>query len=353
MRSPSPTSTSRPRRRCRRSRSRTRSAMSTLPMPSAGWSMPTRSSTSPGRQARRQRGGHRLARAVRAARALSPALRAEGHDSREPDRQGGLSRRPSPMSPAPVERHEPCLPGRGQRHERAAGQLRSQGRQAHAAPLGWTQGSRHRRPADPGHEARAGRQADDGGLRGAANGLSTKGQVRFGADSSVQQVSFSQFALGRTNMSADWRRGAGGVDVALRGRSLELRRVRAMLKAREDLAKANARRRCGDGAREHALHCSSSTASCWPARQPGLPERAASSSPAIAWPRPISASARARAAPSAVTPAGAGPQRQRLCRRFRRHAEGNRLARRAGRRLSRFPRPLRRHRGRRAARRAG
>jgi len=73
-----------------------------------------------------------------------------------------------------------------------------------------------------------------------ANGLQTKGQVRFGADNSVQQVAVGELSIGGTNISADWRRGtAGSVEVDLRGRSLELSRVRAMLKAREDLAKAN------------------------------------------------------------------------------------------------------------------
>jgi hypothetical protein len=73
-----------------------------------------------------------------------------------------------------------------------------------------------------------------------ANGLKTKGQVRFGPDNYVQEVALSELAVGGTDISADWRRSAAGsVEVALRGRSLELSRVRAMLKTREDLAKAN------------------------------------------------------------------------------------------------------------------
>ncbi|MFI5030118.1 MAG: DUF3971 domain-containing protein [Reyranellales bacterium] len=73
-----------------------------------------------------------------------------------------------------------------------------------------------------------------------ANGLQTKGQVRFGADNYVQEVALGELSVGGTNISADWRRSAAGsVEVGLRGRSLELGRVRAMLKAREDLAKAN------------------------------------------------------------------------------------------------------------------
>jgi hypothetical protein len=75
-------------------------------------------------------------------------------------------------------------------------------------------------------------------FEGRASGLSAKGQVRFGADSSVQQVALSQLALGASDLSVEWRRAANGVDVALRGRSLEYARVRAMLKAREEIAKA-------------------------------------------------------------------------------------------------------------------
>jgi hypothetical protein len=73
-----------------------------------------------------------------------------------------------------------------------------------------------------------------------ANGLQTKGQVRFGADNYVQEVTVGGLSIGGTDLSADWRRSASGsVEVGLHGRSLELSRVRAMLKAREDLAKAN------------------------------------------------------------------------------------------------------------------
>ncbi len=73
-------------------------------------------------------------------------------------------------------------------------------------------------------------------FEGRANALSTKGQVRFGSDNSVQQVSLGQLSLGATDMTAEWRRGAGGVDIGVRGRSLEYARVRQMLKAREEAA---------------------------------------------------------------------------------------------------------------------
>src|SRR4029077_2503024 len=54
-----------------------------------------------------------------------------------------------------------------------------------------------------------------------------------------QQVTFSQFALGRTDVSIDWKRSPGRADVALKGRALELAKVREALKARDDFAKGN------------------------------------------------------------------------------------------------------------------
>ncbi len=71
---------------------------------------------------------------------------------------------------------------------------------------------------------------------GRANGLQGKGQVRFDGDNSVQQVSLQHFRIGRTDMAVDWRRASGGVELALRGASLELPRVRTALKARDEMA---------------------------------------------------------------------------------------------------------------------
>jgi hypothetical protein len=69
-------------------------------------------------------------------------------------------------------------------------------------------------------------------------GLTTKGQIQFGADSTVQQITFNQFSLGRTDVAIDWKRGPGRVDISLKGRALELAKVRQALKGREDFAKA-------------------------------------------------------------------------------------------------------------------
>ncbi len=66
--------------------------------------------------------------------------------------------------------------------------------------------------------------------------LQTKGQVRFGADSSVQQIALQQVKLGLTDISVDWRRHPGGIDIAVRGPSLEMQRVRDAMNARNEAA---------------------------------------------------------------------------------------------------------------------
>jgi len=109
-----------------------------------------------------------------------------------------------------------------------------------SAPVGWS-----KEPGTEGHLTLAIKLAPGAKLTTAdfdarANGLAAKGQVRFGADSSVQQVTLAELAVGATNLTGDWRRRAtDGADVTLRGRTLELSRVRKMLKAREELANAN------------------------------------------------------------------------------------------------------------------
>jgi hypothetical protein len=71
---------------------------------------------------------------------------------------------------------------------------------------------------------------------GRANGLSGKGQVRFAGDNALQQITLQQFKIGQTDVAGDWKRVPSGVEISLRGASLELPRVRAMMKARDDLA---------------------------------------------------------------------------------------------------------------------
>jgi len=74
-------------------------------------------------------------------------------------------------------------------------------------------------------------------FEGRGNGLEAKGQVRFSSDNAVQQVTLQQFKIGRTDLAIDWKRGPSGAEGSLKGKSLELQRVRDMLKAREEIAK--------------------------------------------------------------------------------------------------------------------
>jgi hypothetical protein len=71
---------------------------------------------------------------------------------------------------------------------------------------------------------------------GRGGGLQAKGQVRFGGDSSVQQISLQQVKVGQTDIAVDWRRNPGGVDIAIKGQALELQRVHDMLRNRNQVA---------------------------------------------------------------------------------------------------------------------
>ncbi len=103
-------------------------------------------------------------------------------------------------------------------------------------PLGWT-----KEPGTDGQFAMTLKLAAGGKLAtadfdGRGNGLTAKGQVRFGADNTVQRVTLQQIVLGRSDLSVDWSRGPGGVELSLKGRALELARVRQALRARDEMA---------------------------------------------------------------------------------------------------------------------
>ncbi|WP_296342295.1 DUF3971 domain-containing protein [Reyranella sp.] len=74
-------------------------------------------------------------------------------------------------------------------------------------------------------------------FEGRGAGLQAKGQARFGPDNVLQQVTMQQAKLGRSDLSFDWKRVPGGVEVALKGQSLELARVQEALRARNEIAK--------------------------------------------------------------------------------------------------------------------
>jgi hypothetical protein len=116
------------------------------------------------------------------------------------------------------------------------GRFELKGAKATVPPLGWSK--------EPGTDGLvllavklgAGSKLQTVDFEGRGNGLQTKGQVRFAADNALQQVTFQQLKIGQTDITADWKRTVGGVELALRGPSLELQRVRNALKARDEFA---------------------------------------------------------------------------------------------------------------------
>jgi hypothetical protein len=119
------------------------------------------------------------------------------------------------------------------------GRFEIKGAQASAPPLDWT-----KEPGIDGQIQLTAKLAPGGKVQtidydARSNGLLATGQVRFAGDNTLQQVVLQQFRIGRTDVAGEWKRGPDGVEVALRGASLELPRVRHALKTRHELAAQN------------------------------------------------------------------------------------------------------------------
>ena len=105
-------------------------------------------------------------------------------------------------------------------------------------PLGWTKEAGSDGQFSMNLKLAAGGKLTTADFDGRGNGLIAKGQVRFGPDNTVQRVSLQQIVLGRSDLAVDWSRGPGGVEVSLKGRALELARVRQALHGRDEIAGA-------------------------------------------------------------------------------------------------------------------
>ena len=116
------------------------------------------------------------------------------------------------------------------------GKFDLKGAKLDGTPIGWAKAAGIDASLNVGIKLSAGAKLLSADFDGKGNGLVTKGKLAFADGGIVQQVSLSQFSLGRSDVALDWRRNAKGVDMALRGRSLELGRVRQALKAREEAA---------------------------------------------------------------------------------------------------------------------
>ena len=103
-------------------------------------------------------------------------------------------------------------------------------------PLAWSKEAGAESLATMTLKLAAGGRITTADFDGRGGGLQVKGQVRFGSDSSVQQISLQQVKLGQTDIAVDWRRHAGGVDISVKGQALELQRVRDMLHNRNEVA---------------------------------------------------------------------------------------------------------------------
>ena len=110
------------------------------------------------------------------------------------------------------------------------------GARATAEQLDWTKPAGTAGTLKLGVKLAAGAKVASIDFDGQGNGLVAKGQVRFGDGAAVEQVDLRKLSIGRSDIALDWKRAGNGVEVALRGRSLELLRIRQALKSRDDLA---------------------------------------------------------------------------------------------------------------------
>jgi hypothetical protein len=119
------------------------------------------------------------------------------------------------------------------------GRFDIKGAKAEVAPIGWT-----KQPGTEGQVQMTMKLAAGGKLTtidfdGRANGLNGKGAVRFTGDNLLQQVTLQQFKIGQTDVALDWKRVQSGVELSLRGPTIELPRVREMVRARDEIAARN------------------------------------------------------------------------------------------------------------------
>lgn len=103
-------------------------------------------------------------------------------------------------------------------------------------PLAWSKEAGTEALATMTLKLAAGGKITTADFDGRGGGLQAKGQVRFGGDSTVQQISLQQVKVGQTDIAVDWRRNPGGVDIAIKGQALELQRVHDMLRNRNQVA---------------------------------------------------------------------------------------------------------------------
>lgn len=119
------------------------------------------------------------------------------------------------------------------------GRFDIKGAAADVAPISWSKQAGTEGQVQMTMKLAAGGKLSTIDFDGRANGLEGKGVVRFAGDNVLQQVSLQQFRIGQTDVALDWKRVQGGVELSLRGSTIELPRVREMIKARDNIAANN------------------------------------------------------------------------------------------------------------------
>lgn len=112
------------------------------------------------------------------------------------------------------------------------------GAKAAASQIDWTKAAGVAGTLNVGIKLASGAKLTSIDFDGQANGLVTKGQVRFAPGAIVDQVEVKKLSIGRSDVAVDWKRVGNGIDIALQGPSLELARIRRALKSRDDSAAA-------------------------------------------------------------------------------------------------------------------
>lgn len=149
------------------------------------------------------------------------------------EKAGFLSVEPYVVGPVGTTLHYQVAPnGTGE----VTGRFDMKAAKLNVMPLAWNKEAGTDALATMTLKLAAGGKITSADFDGRGGGLQAKGQVRFGSDGAVQQISLQEVKLGQTDMAVDWRRHPGGVDLAIRGQSLELARVRDMLQARNEVA---------------------------------------------------------------------------------------------------------------------
>ncbi|WP_421998082.1 DUF3971 domain-containing protein [Reyranella sp.] len=119
------------------------------------------------------------------------------------------------------------------------GRFDLRGAQTSLPPIDWSKPAGAEGTVQATMKLAAGGKLSTVDFDGRGSGLTAKGTLRFAGDNALQQATLQQFRLGRTDVAGSWTRQPGGVELSLQGATLEMPRVRALLKERDAMAARN------------------------------------------------------------------------------------------------------------------